>query len=314
MNRTSAHILWLAALLQLVWGIVPSASNIVITQIPVELYISLRWTISGGIFLIALLFTEGWKSACNKTSPVVACLGILGYGVGSLGTLYGLKLGGVVNFALVSSISPLLTSLVSVVFLGETPNKKFLLALTISILGSLLIVVGKHEISSWRIAGLSLGLIVGAYLLEAIVFVFSKKLSHSHSRIAYLATAQVSAAIAMWLAQFFFWHQGSELANLNTTGWAAAAFVSLVACVLCYYVLHWLILHVPGHKLSLFEGLHGISATLFGILLFNETLHPMMIVGGVCVLIGLFMGCKKTKIANVIRLFPTGRDHETTSV
>ena len=124
-------------------------------------------------------------------------------------------------------------------------------------MGSILIVIGKHEISSWRIALLSLGLIVGAYLLEAIVFVFSKKLSFAHSRIAYLATAQLSAAIAMWLAQFFFCNQGSELAKLNTTVLAAAAFVSLVACVLCYYVLHWLILHIPGHKLSLFDGLHG---------------------------------------------------------
>jgi drug/metabolite transporter (DMT)-like permease len=294
-NKKLAPFLVAAALLQLVWGIVPSASNLVITQIPIELYIALRWSISGFIFLIAVLITEKPTVIFKKSSLLVAMLGVLGYGVGSLGTLYGLKIGGVVNFALASSISPVLTSLVSILFLAERPQKKFWIALPISIAGSLLLVLGKHEISSWKIALTSFALILIAYLFEAVVFVFSKRLYTTHSRTAYLAIAQLSAAVSMWLAQIFFFHQTSALDHLNPQGWQAAIFVSVVACVGCYFVLHWLILHVQGHQLSLFEGIHGISATFFGILFFHDPFNPLMILGGIFILGGMGVGCWVSK-------------------
>jgi drug/metabolite transporter (DMT)-like permease len=283
--------LFVAALLQIVWGIVPSASKLVISEIPVELYIALRWTISGLIFMAVLMMTEGANAIFKKSSFRVGALGVLGYGVGSLGTLYGLKMGGVVNFALISSISPIFTSLISIIFLSEKPARKFWFALPLSIIGALLIVSGKHEISSWSIALTSFLLIASAYAFEAVVFVFSKKLYQDHSRVAYLAIAQFSAAIAMWIAQLFFFHQFNQLSLLDSNGWASAIFVSIVACVLCYYVLHWLILHVPGHKLALFEGLHGISATCFGILFFQEAYTHLMILGGIGILAGLVIGC-----------------------
>jgi drug/metabolite transporter (DMT)-like permease len=288
---TRSSFLVFAAVLQIVWGIVPSASNLVIAQIPVELYIALRWTISGLIFMSILLLTEGPAAILKKSSVAVAGLGILGYGVGSLGTLYGLKIGGVVNFALISSISPILTSFISIISLSEIPNRKFWFALPLSILGAILIVSGKHEISSWQIALTSFFLIATAYAFEATVFVFSKRLYRDHSRVAYLAIAQFSAAIAMWIAQLAFFHQGKKLSLLDSSGWGAAIFVSVVACVLCYYVLHWLILHIPGHKLALFEGLHGISATCFGILFFQEAYTHLMIFGGIAILVSLFVGC-----------------------
>lgn len=53
-------LFFIAALLQIVWGIVPSASNLVISEIPVELYIALRWSISSFLFLMFLLFTSKW--------------------------------------------------------------------------------------------------------------------------------------------------------------------------------------------------------------------------------------------------------------
>jgi drug/metabolite transporter (DMT)-like permease len=280
-----------AGVLQVVWGLVPSASNLVISQIPVEIYIALRWSISGLVFLIWVLLTQGAASLFKRSTPHVALLGLLGYGFGSLGTLYGLKLGGVVNFALVSTISPLFTTAMSILVLKESPSRIFAITLPLSIAGSVLIVMGKHALSSWSIALGSMALIAGAYLLEALVFVFSKRLKESHSRIGYLAIAQTSAALGMWAAQGVWFHQTDQLTNLDAHGWSAAIFVSVVACVLCFYVLHWLVLHVPGHKLSLFEGLHGLSATAFGMLLFGESWNAPMMAGGALILIALVLDC-----------------------
>jgi len=173
--------LWIAAALNLVWGAVPAASQFVINQIPVELYIALRWTISGFIFLCVLGLTEGFATVFQRSSILVAVLGLLGYGFGSMGTLYGLKIGGVANFALMSALSPLLTTVASILFLRERPSRWFYLALPISILGSVLVIYGKYELSSLQIAFSSMALIIGAYVFEAIVFVYSKRMNHTHT-------------------------------------------------------------------------------------------------------------------------------------
>ncbi len=80
-------LLVIAALLQIVWGFVPSASKFVIDEIPVELYIAIRWTISSFIFAGYLYATKTWKKVPMPDVLAVSLLGILGYGAASLGGL-----------------------------------------------------------------------------------------------------------------------------------------------------------------------------------------------------------------------------------
>jgi drug/metabolite transporter (DMT)-like permease len=279
-----------AAMLQIVWGLVPSASTYVIDEIPIELYIAIRWTISGLIFGLFLWFTGSWRTVPIKSAVSVALLGVLGYGLGSLGTLYGLKIGGVSNFALMGALSPAITSLIAIVILREQPTRLFFVALPLSILGLLLLIVGKYQISSLAVAGGSAACVIAAYILEAFVFVFSKKFKSTMSSVQYLAIAQISAAIFMWLMQLTTFHQLTSIHNLSSKGIVAVLFVSVVACVLCYAVLYWLLNYVEGHRFALFDGFHTISAAAFGVLHFQEELRPLMIVGGLLILVGLVVG------------------------
>lgn len=279
-----------AAILQIVWGLVPSASNYVIQEIPVELYIAIRWTISGLIFAGFVLAVKSWRHVSLKDVAAVSALGILGYGVASFGTLYGLKVGGVTNFALMSALGPVMTSVVSILMLGERPARLFWLALPMAVLGLLLLVIGKYQVSSFEIAGTAAVFILGGALLESLVFVFSRKFKSRMSTSQYLAVAQISTAMVMWLVQGLWLRQVAEMDGLTIRGFGAAMFVSVVACVLCYAVLYWLLNHVAGHKLALFETFHALSAAVFGYVLFAETLTPMMLVGGVFILAGVTCG------------------------
>lgn len=283
-------LLVIAALLQIVWGLVPTASKLVLDEIPVELYIALRWSISGLIFAGYLTVFKKWQKISWQDGIAISLLGLLGYGLASFGTLYGLKVGGVVNFALITAIGPITTSVIAVVFLRERPQKLFYLALATSFIGLLLLAMGKYEVSSWSVAGLSMGLVVSACILEALMFVFSKKFKSRVSSAQYLAIAQLSSAALMWLLQGSVFHQTSSLSQLSLQGVGAALFVSIVACVLCYLVLYWLLNYIDGHRLALFEGFHAVSGTLFGFLLFNEPLRPLMLFGGILIFAGLVLG------------------------
>ncbi len=280
----------IAALLQMVWGIVPSASQLVISEIPVELYISLRWTISSLIFLFYLLVTSNFKIQISKNTLAVMGLGIMGYGLGSFGTLYGLKIGGVTNFAMMGALNPIVTSVISILFLKEKPAKAFYVALPLCVFGLLVLVTGKHQVSSWTIAFSSSALIIGAAVLDGFTFIFSKKLKPHFSAIQYLAISQLAAAAFMWLMQGVLFRQTDQISQLSGKGWAAAIFVSVVACVLCYAVLYWLLNYIDGHRLALFDGIHAVSATLFGWVFFSEDINATMLFGGFLLLAGLILG------------------------
>ncbi len=279
-----------AAVLQIVWGLTPTASQIVIGEIPVELYITLRWTVSGFIFLSYLLLTKSWKPIRPADIAWISLLGILGYGLGSFGTLYGLKLGGVANFALMASISPIISSLFSIWLLKERPQKSFYFALPLSVLGLVTIVIGKYQISSPNVAILSAFLIIAAYACEALVFVYSKRFKAKVDAPQYLAISQLATAALMWATQATAFHQLDRLSNLSLQGAGALIFVSVISCVLCFAVLYWLLNHVDGHRLALFDGMHTISAIFFGYLFFHESLSAFMIVGGLMILGAIVCG------------------------
>jgi drug/metabolite transporter (DMT)-like permease len=286
----------IAAILQTVWGLVPSASKVVIDEIPVELYIALRWSISSVLILALLWFRDGWLPPVKKESFWVGLLGIGAYALGSIGTLYGLKIGGVANFALTASLSSIITSSASVLVLREQPARLFYLALPLCVGGLMLLVVGKHEISTWAAALGAAGFIIGADILEAVIFVFSKKLKSHFSSLEYMAISQLAAALFMIGVQVVWYRQWPELAHLSTRGWGAAVYVSVVACFLCYAVLYWLLRYMDGHRLALFDGLHTLSATAFGVLFFAEKLNGMMLLGGALLLVGLVLGNLPPKV------------------
>jgi drug/metabolite transporter (DMT)-like permease len=116
----------------------------------------------------------------------------------------------------------------------------------------------------------------------------------------YLAVAQISAASCTWLLQATVFHQADQLEALSLKGLGAAVFVSIVACVLCYAVLYWLLKQMDGHRLALFDAFHALSATLFGYLIFHESLTPVMLIGGALILLGLILGNWPKKILDEI--------------
>lgn len=280
-------LLSIGALTQIIWGFVPSGSQIIIKQIPVELYITLRWSISSSVFLLILAYKNHLKIKINRHFFEVAFVGILGMGLCSLGNAYGVFWGGVTIVALVGSLSSLIKTVCSVIFLHEKPKKMFWLALLLSIAGLVLLVFGKYQISSFEAAILSAAIVFFSTILDGFMFAFSKKRQASYSPSQYLVVTQTSAALFMWAMQFFYFQQVSQLSQLNPTGWFALLYVSLVAGVICYFIYYWVLSQIDGHRLAIFDGLHTLSATFFGIILFNESLNMLMFLGGGMVLSAL---------------------------
>ena len=123
-----------------------------------------------------------------------------------------------------------------------------------------------------------------------MVFVNSKKFKSKIGTSQYLAITQSSAALFFWVLQGFLFKQSPMIDQLSSRGLAAALFVSVVACVLCYAVLYWLLERIEGHQLALFDGIHALSASLIGVIFFQEAITQLMVVGGCLIFCGFIIG------------------------
>ncbi len=284
----------LEVLVQLLWSCTPSFSNYVLKYLPVSWYIAMRWTLSGSIFFVMARYR---RPALPKFQDVVrlAPIGILGYGLASYGTLYGLKWGGVVTFALLSSVNPVIQSGLSIVALKEKPKPLFTVAALFCVAGLISLVLGKYRLTDARVTFAATSAVFLAYGLEALAFVGSRKYRGTVPLLDYMAITELSAAVFVWAGVALQKTSAPIWGTLPLGLWGAVAFVSVVSCVICYGAHYWLLSKMEGHVLALFESLHSVFAALLGLILFHERVHPAMVFGGGLLIIGLYLNTRKAK-------------------
>lgn len=279
----------LAAALQLVWGLTPSASKLILEYLSVESYSAIRYSFSGFIFLVVTLVKHRSLRLQLRDLPFLVTLGLLAYSLNSLGTLYGLKIGGVLNFALASSLNGIITATVAILLLKEKVGKYFIPAALFSLIGGFFLSWGKYDLSSLKIAGLSILLILGAYVFEALGFVYSKKMKARYPLTEYLAYLQLSAGIFMWILCASTNNLPREILAMPLTAWSALGFVVIFSCGICYFLLYWLLNHIEGHKLAFFDCFHTLAAALFGVLFFGDSFNLKMLIGGILLLFAVIL-------------------------
>lgn len=276
---------FLAALNQIVWSITPCASNLVIRYWTVEQYAAARYFIGGALFLAFAVWRQRKLHVRWSDVPGLFFLGVVTYGLSSLGTLHGLRLGGVVNFAFASGMNATITAAVAILVLKEKVSPAFFWAVGLSIVGAFTLVWGKHSVSGLEIAGVSVLLVWGAYACEAVGFVYSKK------RGSHLPLAEYVAYLQLAAAGFLFAVAPKPLVvpEMPALGWFSFGFVCLVACGVCVGVHYWLLKHLEGHRLAFFDGFHSISAAILGVILFKDPLNASMVIGGLLLFAAVFL-------------------------
>lgn len=292
-HAPKTRYLVIALLVQTIWGVTPSASRVVLDYLPVEAYAAIRYSVAGLVFLILTLLRHGRLRSKASDLPKLMLLGVVAYGLDSLGTLYGLKLGGVLNFALASSLNAVITAGVAILFLKEKVSRPFLCGAALSVVGGVVLALGKYEVSTLEIAFGSLVLIWGAYVLEAFGFVFSRRFKDRLPLTEYLAILQLSAAAFMWSLALAAGNLPHHVFAMPISGYLSLAFVSLVSCVGCYLLLYWLLNHIEGHKLAFFNCFHTLAAAGLGIVFFDEPFNVWMGIGGGLLIVAVFVVTRK---------------------
>jgi drug/metabolite transporter (DMT)-like permease len=290
MNR----YVWFAIITQLVASTIPSASQLVLKSFAIEPYIALRWSISATVFGILLVVSNVRCVWDPRLMAKVAALGVGGYVFASLGTLYAVKIGGVSFFGLLTLLSPLSVVALSTVVLKEQIRTRTWIALGIALVGLTLMINGKIQVSSAVSAIGAAALVIAAYTSDSLTFLYSKPFQARLSLLQYLFAGQAAAAVSMWLVSLAIYPR-EQLIPPNLGVWAAVVYVALVSCVGIYFVWYWLLKHLQGQQLGVLQYLHGVSAALWGVLLFDEELTRPMMAASVLLLLSILIASKQRK-------------------
>jgi drug/metabolite transporter (DMT)-like permease len=187
--------------------------------------------------------------------------------------------------AIVGQIGLPITTLLSVLMLGETIRWRRALGMVLSLAGTLLVV--------WDPAGLNLskGLILVAVSAAAgSLGVILMKQIKGVQPLQFQAWAGLSAVFPLALASALL--ETGQIDNSIKGGWtfvACLAFSALIVSVIAHTAYYWLINRYEANLIAPLMLLSPISAIGFGVALLGDRLDTRMIIGAVITLVGVLI-------------------------
>lgn len=282
----------LLVLICLIWGFSNVVSKIVVGPwgVPPLFYAALR-------FAIVLLVTLPWLLPAPRPHWRICAVGLL-MGGGSFALLFiGLQTASPSAVAVVSQIGVPITTLLSVLILGERIHWRRGLGIALTVCGVLIVV--------WNPAGVALS--VGLWFIVASAFAGSfgailMKQMDNVAPLRFQAWVGLMSFAPLALASAAF-EQG-QWSSAIAAGWpfvVAMLFAALIVSVFAHTSYYGLIDRYEANLLAPLTLMTPLSTIAFGIAFTGDTLDARLIVGSALALIGvLIVAVRRNPVAPLL--------------
>ncbi|MBM3218737.1 MAG: EamA family transporter [Candidatus Rokubacteria bacterium] len=272
----------LIALAAVSWGTTGTATTFLVRDTAVSpLTIGVARLAVAALVLAALAWIGG--SSRIARADVVPCLAMGAcMAVFQAGYFTAVVLVGVALTALIAICSaPLAIAVLARIALGERLTRRAALALVIGVTGTALLIAfprGVADLAPRFTAGVALALTAG---VAYAVYVVIAKASVARSAPLPLAAATFLAG-GLWLAPALLWAEPS--ARQIATGWPLLLYLGVVTTGLAYAAYTTGLTSVSAAAAGIVSLLEPLTATLLGVLLFEERLGAIGVAGAVLLL------------------------------
>lgn len=241
------------------------------------------------IFLFCTIFIKKKLSPLQKKDIIpLFLLGFFGIVVYHLGLNYGELYISASAASLIIATIPLFTIILSVLFLKETITRYILLGFFFSFVGILIISFFGTPGITIEITYISGALaVLIASLMGAVYTTAGKNFLQRYSPLSLTIYAFLLGSLG--LIPFISSSLFSEVTNLSGIGWGSVLFLALFPTVISYYLWYVALNIKKASELSLYLYAMPVVSTTVSTLFFNESITYLFIVGGVLVLLGLYI-------------------------
>jgi drug/metabolite transporter (DMT)-like permease len=287
------------------WGGTFVAARYAVGEAPPFFAASCRFIIAS----IVLVSLTAWYARRDKVSfPVpqnlrqlagLFCLGLTGVFLYNAIFFTGLKLTTATNGALIVSINPIITAVLSALWLREKVSLTQAAGLLLSLLG-VAIVIAKGSLGV--IANLSFNkgdlIMLGAPLCWAIYSMLGKKLLSIFTPLAATAYASVFGALLLTPAAFLEHAAiGGAAPGFSWLGWLAILQLALLGTVVGFVWWYQGVQQIGTARAAAFVNLVPLFGPLQAALFLGERLIAAQLCGGLLVILGVYWGSRKPRVA-----------------
>lgn len=298
------------------WGGTFVAARFAVKEVPPFFAAASRFTIAS----VVLLCLTGWQARREQRPfPVPANLRQLA-GLFSLGLtgvfLYnaifftGLKFTTATNGALIVAINPMLTAVLSAVWLREKVTPTQAAGLLLSLCG-VAVVIAKGSLAVITTLSFNGGdiIMVGAPLCWALYSILGKKVLAHFTPLAATAYASLFGALLLIPAAFVdHAAKGGPWPAFSWLGWLAILQLALLGTVVGFVWWYEGVQRIGTARAAAFVNLVPLFGALLAALLLGERIVPAQLFGGGMVVCGVYFGSRR-KVSRSGKEFPAVAAH-----
>lgn len=270
------------------------------------------YSLTFGRFIIAAIGMYFIKRAVEKAKPEEAyiykkedlpkflftgIIGMVGYHVLFFTSL---KFTTAINSSIIGATNPIVTVLLTVIFLRNRMPMKQVIGIALSLFGVILTITA-GDLSALMEVGFNKG---DLYMCAAVVFwaaygVYSKSNCKGISPVAITYYSFVVCTIV--LIPFVLWEKPWEfLPSVPMSAYAAVIFMALLPSCFAYYVQQVAIKEIGPARASVFVNLVPVFSAALAVIILDEVLQPIKILTAVLIIAGVCIcqlsGNKKEEI------------------
>lgn len=275
-------------------GINITVGKIIIQSVPIFLFSDIRFIIASLVLLPMLFLKRDVKfKLTNKEWLMLFLQAFFGVFLFSIFMLYGVRYTSVISAGIITSTTPACIALIALLFLKEKLNPNNFIAISLAVLGIILISVN-WENNTVANTDILLGnvLIICAVVSEALFTIFAKPLSSK------LKPLQMAAMVNLFGLILFIPFSVYQLLMINikisSFIWLLIIYYSLTASVLSFILWYRGITKIPANIAGLFTVFMPVSSAFCGVWFLDESLTIRHVAGIVMAMAAILIAVNKT--------------------
>lgn len=276
-------------------GAAIAVTRIAVAEVPPLTLALLRYVIAFACLVpFACGGLQAWRAAQPLHGPVkdhvaISVLGVVQFGILVAFMNYGLQRIGAAEGALIFSLFPLLTLLLSAALGRDRITAPLLGGVLVSIAGVVVALAPKLGVRAgegwWGEAA-----VLAATLLGAVCSVLYRPYLRRYPTVPVSALAML-ASVAFLAPAALLEAWPARLGTFSATAWAATVFVG-VSSGIGFFAWLYALKHESPTRVTVFLGLNPPTAALVAWALLGESLHPAVFAGLVLVGAGLWLSTR----------------------
>ena len=185
---------------------------------------------------------------------------------------------------LLSNNAPLWVGLGTLIILKEKLPAKYWIGLLVALIG-MFIIVGTNAIQGWQPNAGDLLAVAASFLYAAFLLIIQKARTHTDTLTLNLLTMLTGTLILFPVSLLF----QQALTGFNVTTWLALLGLGLLPQTIGWLAINYAMGHIPAARVSVILLGQPIVTVLLGIILLNEFLSFTTVLGGILVLVGIYL-------------------------